>query len=200
MHRSAASLSPTAVAGKRMLLTSSNSHPTLRFDAYMKATDPALQHAEAPKAGDRFVRKMATYGNVRPSPCFSNESRAARHEDANLTLEASSIPALWHDPIGDPRVGCLEYDKPPEKADLGFVKLYENHALMLPSERRKEAQRIVESEKKWRKDRELIFDYKKRTRILENHYPNGVIGIDGPLFPDTTITSGIQSRLMRQEA
>lgn len=65
--------------------------------------------------------------------------------------------------------------------------MYENHSLMLPSERYQEHLAMKAGEQQWRKERDEIFLYKKRLRILERHHGQGVVGIDGPAFEGTRL-------------
>lgn len=163
-------------------------HPTTRLDTFLKHTDPGYRVAEQQSYGDRFVRKMATYGHVRPSVSFTSESRAARPNDCSqATIGASNLPPTWNDPKGDPKEGTFSFPPPPLEVNSDFLKMYENKSLMLPSERRAEHNAMKEGKKKWEEDRKNLFLYKKRMRILERQFPAGILGVDGPMYPDTKL-------------
>jgi len=156
---------------------------------------PRFQHAEAPVQGDRFVRKMATYGQVRPSVSFTSESRAQRPFKEGGAVDVSQLPNPFLDPRGDARELSLEYPLPPQPEN-SHVKMFENHSLMMPSERFQEFLQMKAGAKKWQEDRDASFFYKKRIRTLENHYPNGILGIDGPTFPDTQLYAQRREQLL----
>eukprot|EP00440_Ansanella_granifera_P053667 gb/GFBE01058180.1/.p1 GENE.gb/GFBE01058180.1/~~gb/GFBE01058180.1/.p1 ORF type:complete len:341 (+),score=63.27 gb/GFBE01058180.1/:1-1023(+) len=183
----AASSSQAASAGGMALGGSRGAHPSMRLDAFLKSTDPGYQHAEAPTQGDRFVRKMATYGQVRPSVSFINESRMVRPMKAHTAVDMSNLPHHRHDPRGDPREGTFEIPAPPPEVDDSFIKMYQNHSLMLPSERYKEHLAMKAGEQKWREERDAIFRYRKRMQVLERKHPEGILGVDGPTHPDTIL-------------
>mmetsp|Transcript_64834 Transcript_64834/g.175178 ORF Transcript_64834/g.175178 Transcript_64834/m.175178 type:complete len:308 (-) Transcript_64834:75-998(-) len=182
-------VSPTATAGSLAMRSARGAHPTLRMDAFLHSTDATYQHAEVPQGGDRFIRQMATYGNVRPSPCFIAEARARRPViNTDTAMDMSSLPAPWNDPTGHKKEGTLVVPQPcVDKVSNAFADMYQNDALMLPSERRAEAKQIVAGEKQWREDRQALFKYKKQIRTLEMKHPDGVEGIDGPMYPETRI-------------
>merc|ERR1740117_1003914 len=58
---------------------------------------------------------------------------------------------------------------------------------MLPSERFREHLAMKAGEKDWKKAREETFFYKKRMRMLDRNYPQGVLGVDSPMHPDTVL-------------
>jgi hypothetical protein len=185
-------------AGSIALAATKGSHPTTRFDAFLRSTDPIYQHAEASRAGDRFIRQMSTYGLVRPSASFVSESRMHRPFNPDNILDMSRLPAPWYDPSGDPKEGTLVVPAPPKGGmNMEFVDMYKNDALMLPSERREEARRIIAGEKKWREDRKAHFGYKKAIRTLEMKYPDGVLGVDGPMCPETRIWADRREQLLQ---
>eukprot|EP00931_Biecheleriopsis_adriatica_P031429 TRINITY_DN18433_c0_g1_i1.p1 TRINITY_DN18433_c0_g1~~TRINITY_DN18433_c0_g1_i1.p1 ORF type:complete len:360 (+),score=71.87 TRINITY_DN18433_c0_g1_i1:122-1081(+) len=173
-------------------------HPTLRMDSFLRATDAGFQHAEAPQQGDRFIRKMATYGQVRPSASFTNEARVVRPMKAHCAVDMSNLPQQRYDPKGDPREGTFEIPAPPPKADDSFIKMYQNHALMLPSERYAEHLKMKAGEQKWREERDAIFRYRKRMNVLERKHPEGILGIDGPTHPDTVLYRDRHEHYMAQ--
>lgn len=187
--------SAVATAGGLALAASQGSHPATRLDAFLRSTEPVYQNAEAPQEGDRFIRQMSTYGLVRPSAAFITESRAHRPFNKDSAIDMSNLPAPWHDPTGGPREGTLVVPQPRGDASKEFVELYKNDKLMLPSERREEAKRIVQGEKQWRADRQANFAYNKTMKALELKYPNGVLGVDGPMFPETRIWAERRERL-----
>jgi len=103
-------------------------------------------------------------------------------------MDMSSLPAPWNDPMGQRKEGTLVVPQPRgDGVSTAFAELYKNDALMLPSERRAEAVQIVAGEKKWKEDRQALFRYKKQIRALEMRHPDGVEGIDGPMYPQTRI-------------
>lgn len=190
--------SATATAGSMALQRNRGAHPTTRLDSFLKSTDVVFQHGEAPQQGDRFVRKMATYGQVRPSVSFTNESRAQKPFKEQHAVDMSSLanPAL--DPKGDPRQGTLEIPLPPADIDSSFVKMRDNHSLMLPSERYAEHLAMKAGAEKFKQDNEAARLYKKRLLVLERHYPHGVQGIDGPHYPGTNLYAQRQDQLHHQ--
>jgi hypothetical protein len=130
---------------------------------------------------------MATYGNVRPSPFFISESRARRPVKTD-GMDMSSLPAPWNDPKGLKKEGTLVVPQPcGDGVNNAFAEMYKNDALMLPSERRAEAKQIIAGEQQWKEAREALFKYKKQIRTLEMKHPDGVEGIDGPMYPETRI-------------
>eukprot|EP00747_Dinoflagellata_sp_TGD_P208979 gnl/TRDRNA2_/TRDRNA2_82409_c0_seq1.p1 gnl/TRDRNA2_/TRDRNA2_82409_c0~~gnl/TRDRNA2_/TRDRNA2_82409_c0_seq1.p1 ORF type:complete len:320 (-),score=57.29 gnl/TRDRNA2_/TRDRNA2_82409_c0_seq1:189-1148(-) len=170
-----------ALAGRR------GQHATMRLDSFLRTTDMGYQHGENATTGDRFVRKMATYGQVRPSVSFTSESRATRpFYGERSAIDMSSLPPPWMDPRDDPRELTLSYERPPE-INNDYVALYKNESLMLPSERFKEHLAMKAGEKEWKENREKMFFYKKRMRILDRNWPQGVLGIDSPMHPDTVL-------------
>eukprot|EP00927_Polykrikos_kofoidii_P028750 TRINITY_DN2500_c0_g4_i1.p1 TRINITY_DN2500_c0_g4~~TRINITY_DN2500_c0_g4_i1.p1 ORF type:complete len:338 (-),score=42.40 TRINITY_DN2500_c0_g4_i1:187-1200(-) len=174
--------SPAAMS----LNTNKTAHPTLRLDHFLRTTDSGFQHGEAPSSGDRFVRRMAAYGQVRPSVSFTSESRAQRPFRDCDAVDCSSLPPLALDPKGDPREGTLEYVKP-DGVDLSFAELYKNHGLMTPSERYREHLAMKTGAEKYQRDKAAACIYNKRLTVLERQYPHGVIGVDGPTYPDTKL-------------
>ena len=64
---------------------------------------------------------------------------------------------------------------------------YENHSLMLPSERYKEHLKMKAGERKWREERDAIFRYRKRMTVLERKHQEGILGIDGPTHPNSIL-------------
>merc|ERR1719382_841606 len=70
---------------------------------------------------------------------------------------------------------------------------------MLPSERYKEHLHMKKAEKEWRQDRYNLFHYRKRMQVLERHYPGGVTGLDGPMFPETQLYADRRAHLVNQE-
>lgn len=161
-------------------------HPTLRLDSYMRGTDPSYQTVDG-AVGKAFIRKMGTYGRSRPSVVFTNESRATR---AFLGKEAcydmSNLPATFNEARGDPREGTLEYPQPRDP-DTSFVEMYKNHTLMLPSERFREHLAMKDGERQWRADREAAFFHNKRLNMVERHHKQGVVGVDSPMHPGSTL-------------
>jgi len=189
----------TATAGSRALSSTRGAHPTLRLDSFLRSTDAGYQHAEAQTHGDRFIRKMATYGHVRPSVSFTSEPRVTRAMKEHLAIDMSNLPNPFLDPRGDLREGTLSYPQPPKEVDDGFVQCYKNHSLMLPSERYKEHLYMKKAEKKWHEDRETVFRYRKRMQVLERHYPGGVVGMDGPTHPGTELYGDRRQHLINQQ-
>eukprot|EP00928_Gymnodinium_smaydae_P080540 TRINITY_DN64214_c0_g1_i1.p1 TRINITY_DN64214_c0_g1~~TRINITY_DN64214_c0_g1_i1.p1 ORF type:complete len:336 (-),score=68.44 TRINITY_DN64214_c0_g1_i1:71-1078(-) len=187
--------SAVATAGSISLHNNKNAHPTVRLDNFLRSTDATFQTAEAPQHGDRFVRKMATYGQVRPSVSFTSQSRAVRPFKEVHAMDMSRLPNPMMDPKGDPRELTMEYPLPPPEIDSSFLKMYKNHSLMMPSERYKEHLAMKAGEQKWREDRDATFRYKKRRQVLERHYPNGVIGIDGPTYEGTQLYAQRRAQL-----
>lgn len=181
-------------AGGAALAASKGSHPSIQLDSFLRSTDAGYQHAELPTAGDRFIRKMATYGQVRPSVSFTAEPRVARQVKGMMGM--TNLPPEWNDPKGDPREGTFEIPLPPKEVDTSFIKLYENHSLMLPSERYKEHLQMKAAEAKWHADRKAVFDYKKRVAVMERKHPEGLTGIDGPMFPGTKLYADRREHLM----
>lgn len=179
--------SQAASVGGLALGASRGAHPTMRLDSFLKSTDPGYQHAEAPTQGDRFIRKMATYGQIRPSVSFVSEARAIRPVKECGAMDMSTLPHPLMDPKGDPREGTFEIPPPPAEVDDSFIKMYQNHSLMLPSERYKEHLLMKAGEQKWREERDAVFRYRKRMTVLERKHPEGILGIDGPTHPDTLL-------------
>mmetsp|Transcript_95222 Transcript_95222/g.171926 ORF Transcript_95222/g.171926 Transcript_95222/m.171926 type:complete len:341 (-) Transcript_95222:1-1023(-) len=179
--------SQAASAGGTSLARSRNAHPTMRLDSFLRTTDTGYQHAEAPTQGDRFVRKMATYGQVRPSVSFISEPRVTRPVQNTSAVDMSNLPPSWVDPKADPRELTFEIPPPPTNVNTEFIDMYKNHSLMLPSERYQEHLKMKAGELQWRKDRADTFMYKKRMNVLERKHPEGIIGVDGPLYPETTL-------------
>lgn len=171
----------------RALSQTKGGHPTTRMDAFLRHTDEGYMHGESQTHGDRFVRKMATYGHVRPSVSFTNEPRITRPINMECTVGKSNLPPTWHDPKGDPREGTFAPPPPPTEINNDYVECLENRSLMMPSERYKEHIYMKEAEKKWRQDRKDHFLYKKRMRIIERQHPGGIVGVDGPMMPDTQL-------------
>lgn len=188
-----------ASGGPAALSQSRGAHPTLRMDSFLRSTDSGYQHAEAQTHGDRFIRKMATYGNVRPSVSFTSEARVVRPMKEHAAVDTSNLPNPFMDPRGDPREGTLSYPQPPKEIDDSFLKLLNNHSLMLPSERYKEHLHMKQAHAKWKEDRETLFRYRKRMQVLERHYPGGVIGMDGPMHPGTELYAERRAQLVGQE-
>lgn len=177
-------------------LSNTKMHPTLRLDGYLKQTDPS--YSPSPKThGDSFVRRMNTYGGVRPSVAFTSEGRDARGPPDGEGPFMSNLPPLWYDAAGDKR----EYSfKLPgfNQVDNSFVKMFENYDLMMPSERRKEHEAMKKGIEQWRRARAELFEYKKRKRIIELTHKSGVTSIDGPLFPQTELFSEHRGVLQSQ--
>lgn len=173
-----------SAAGSVALKNTRGAHPTMRLDGFLRSTDQGYQHGEAQTQGDRFVRKMATYGQVRPSVSFTNESRASR---APMAIDSSNLPATWADPRGEPKELTFEFPLPPTEINEEHFKMIKNHSLMLPSERFREHCLMREGQKKWNQDRKDAFMYKKRMQKIEREYQNGIIGVDGPMFPGTKL-------------
>eukprot|EP00441_Pelagodinium_beii_P022680 CAMPEP_0197661336 /NCGR_PEP_ID=MMETSP1338-20131121/51393_1 /TAXON_ID=43686 ORGANISM="Pelagodinium beii, Strain RCC1491" /NCGR_SAMPLE_ID=MMETSP1338 /ASSEMBLY_ACC=CAM_ASM_000754 /LENGTH=339 /DNA_ID=CAMNT_0043238873 /DNA_START=47 /DNA_END=1066 /DNA_ORIENTATION=- len=196
MAPSSSSFQPSA--GATALTASRNAHPTTRLDSFMKHTDPGFQNAEAPTQGDRFIRKMATYGQVRPSVSFISESRVARPMKETSAIDMSNLPQHAMDPRGDPREGTFEIPPPPEKVDDSFIAMYKNHSLMLPSERYKEHLKMKAGHQKWKEERDAVFRYRKRMQVLERKHPEGILGVDGPTHPDTILYRDRHEQLAQQ--
>merc|ERR1719284_1108056 len=102
------------------------------------------------------------------------------------------------DPRGEDKEGTLSYPPPPKEIDDSFIKLYENHSLMLPSERYKEHLHMKKAERQWREDRDKVFRYRKRWNVLERKHPEGVLGVDGPMYADTKLYSERHEHLCAQ--
>lgn len=133
------------------------------------------------------MRKMATYGQVRPSVSFTSESRAQRLFKEGSAIDASNLPPVWSDPRGEPKELTFEYPLPPTEINEDHLAMIRNQSLMLPSERYAEHLAMKAGEAKWRKDREDAFLYKKRMQKIEREYQQGIVGVDGPLFPGTKL-------------
>lgn len=192
-------MSASASAAANLALKSTKgAHPTTRLDSFLRSTDTAYQHGEAQTQGDRFVRKMATYGQVRPSVSFTNESRAQRVFKEGLAIDTSNLPPVWSDPRGEPKELTFEYPLPPTDIDESHFAMIKNQSLMLPSERYAEHLAMKAGEKKWRKDREDAFMYKKRMQKIEREYQQGIVGVDGPLFPGSKLYEQQRSFLEAQ--
>merc|ERR1719359_1967641 len=58
---------------------------------------------------------------------------------------------------------------------------------------------IKASKDKFQEDRDNLFRYRKRLQVLERHYPNGITGIDGPTYPDTTLYAQRRGQLQAAE-
>lgn len=185
--------------GSLALKATRGAHPTLRLDQFLKNTDSGYQHAESQTHGDRFIRKMATYGQVRPSVSFTSESRVTRPMREHNAMDMSNLPNPLMDPRGDPKEGTLSIPGPPNEVDNTYMRLIKNESLMLPSERYKEHMLIKEAQHKWKEDRESLFRYRKRMNVLERHYPGGVIGMDGPLLPGTQLYADRRAHFVAQE-
>lgn len=180
------------------LASTKGAHASIKLDAFLRSTDAGYQHAEAQTQGDRFIRKMATYGQVRPSVSFTNEPRVARPAKAQSMMDASVLHPQWNDPRNDPREGNFEIPQPPKEVDQTFVKLYENQSLMLPSERYKEHLYMKQAKQKYDEDRNAIFMYNKRVTTLERKHAEGITGIDGPLFPDSKLYGDSHHKVVAQ--
>lgn len=190
--------SKSSTAGSLALSQSRGAHPTMRLDAFLRGTDAGYKNAEAPVHGDRFIRKMATYGQIRPSASFVNEPRVLRPMKETSAMDMSTLPAQWMDPKGDPREGTFEIAPPPKEVDSSFIEMYKNHSLMLPSERYKEHLAMKAGEKKWREDRESVFRYKKKINVLERKHPEGILGVDGPTYPETVLYANRQQQMLAE--
>lgn len=159
----------------------------------MQVTDSAYMPAETDTSGGKFIRKMATYGQGRPMPAFTSKGRAANvFVGDNCCLDMSDYPPELMDPRDPPdlREGALddiEAYQPPPLVESDFIKGYENYGLMLPSERFQEHLAMKDGERKWHAQREKAFEYTKRMRLLHSHHEGGVMGIDGPMHPDTKL-------------
>lgn len=185
--------------GSTALAQTRGAHATLRLDNFLKHTDSGYQHAESQTHGDRFIRKMATYGQVRPSVSFTSESRVVRPMKEHGAVDMSNLPNPLLDPRGDPKEGTLSIPGPPKEVDNSYLKLMANDSLMLPSERLREHKQIKEAQQKWKEDRESLFRYRKRMNVLERHYPNGVAGMDGPMMPGTQLYAERREHFLVQE-
>lgn len=174
-------------AASLALKNSRGAHPTTRLDAFLRTTDSGYQHGEAQTTGTSFVRKMATYGQVRPSVSFTSESRAQRVWKEGSAIDSSNLPPAWSDPRGEPKELTFEYPLPPADINEDHFAMIRNQSLMLPSERYREHIAMKAGEAKWKKDREDAFLYKKRMQKIERDYQQGIIGVDGPLFPGTKL-------------
>jgi len=128
---------------------------------------------------------MATYGQVRPSVSFTSGARVARPVTECAAVDMTSLPPTWMDPKEYRQEATLEVPPPPKEVDSSFLKMYENHSLMLPSERYKEHLAMKAGAKKWEEEKNGLRMYNKRMKVLERHYPQGVLGLDGPMFPNT---------------
>merc|ERR1719188_816784 len=142
---------------------------------------------------------------MRPSPCFVSEARSQRPVvDVDAAWDMGSLPAVWNDPKGQRNEGTLVVPQPRGGVSTAFAELYKNEALMLPSERRAEAAQIVAGERQWKEDRDAIFKYKRTIRTLEMKHPDGVEGIDGPMYPETRVwaerRAQMQERAQKQQA
>lgn len=170
-------------------MSARGAHPTLRLDHFMRATDPVHRMAEAPSDGHRFIRKMATYGHGRPQPAFTGGSRAARifKGGDGGAMDMSHLPPEHMESHGDPRELTLSYPEPPTEVTTDFVKGYENHGLMLPSERFKEHLAMKDGERTWREERAKVFEHNRRTKLISSAHMSGVCGIDSPLMPGTQL-------------
>ena len=102
------------------------------------------------------------------------------------------------DPRDDPRELTLSYERPPE-INNDYIELYKNQSLMLPSERFREHLAMKAGEKEWKENREKMFLYKKRTRILDRNWPQGVLGIDSPMHPDTVLYKERRDYMLAQQ-
>lgn len=183
-----------------LLKGTKGTHPTLRLDAFMKGTDPLFTHSEEKTHGDAFVRRMNTYGRQRPSIAFTTQSRAHKQFlGKESAVDMSTLPPTWNDPRADPREGSLEYPEAPE-VDTTFLEAYQNHNLMLPSERFREHLYMKEGERQWRADREAMFLHNKRKRLVERHHKQGIVGIDGPGHEGTTLYAGHRNIHEHQKA
>jgi hypothetical protein len=181
-----------------LLKGSKGTHATLRLDGFMKGTDPLYAHSEDKAHGDAYVRRMAIHGHQRPSPAFTAEGRAHRmFMGKESALDMSNLPPTWNDPKSDPREGTLEYPEPPQ-VDTTFMAAYENHNLMLPSERFREHLSMKDGERKWREDRAAIWTHNKRKRMVERHHKQGVVGVDSPLHEGTKLYAGHRDRFEGQ--
>ena len=54
---------------------------------------------------------------------------------------------------------------------------YQNHSLMLPSERYKEHLKMKAGEQKWREERDAVFRYRKRMTVLERKHPEADVSV-----------------------
>jgi len=192
-------MSATATAGSIAMSSTRGAHPTLRMNTFLRSTDKAYQNAETAQGGDHFIRQMATYGNVRPSPCFISEARARRPFNKDTVMDMSQLPAPWNDPKGDAKEGTLVVPQPGQHGVSNeYAQLYKNDKLMLPSERREEAKQIIAGEKQWKEERKALFKYKKAIRTLEMKHPDGVEGVDGPMYPETRIYAERRAHLQEK--
>jgi len=144
------------------------------------------------------VRKMATYGQVRPSVSFTTESRVQRSTKDCHAIDASNLPPVWSDPRGESKELTFEYPMPPQEINEEHFALHRNQSLMLPSERYREHLALKAGEKKWKQDRQDAFMYKKRMQKIEREYQQGIVGVDGPLFPGTKLYEQQRSFLEAQ--
>mmetsp|Transcript_6872 Transcript_6872/g.19259 ORF Transcript_6872/g.19259 Transcript_6872/m.19259 type:complete len:305 (+) Transcript_6872:72-986(+) len=193
MHGSAAMRSSGSIA----LSSTRGAHPTMRLDTFLRNTDTSYQPAEGATQGDHFIRKMATYGSIRPSASFAAEPRVIRPMQEHQAIDKSHLPANWNDPReDDPRHGTLSIPQPPKEVNGDFINAFKNDALMLPSERYKEHIYMKEAQEQWKADRAATFNYKKRMTILERKHPEGILGMDGPLHPGTRLYAQQRAHLV----
>lgn len=168
------------------LLSNKKTHPTLRLDAYVKQTDQTYQ-ASPSTVGDTFVRRMNTYGSVRPSISFTGESRAQRpFKGEGSTYTMSNLPSIFYDSHGDKREGSYKFNEFGE-VDTEFMKLFKNNDLMMPSERYEEHVKMKQGIEDWRRARAELFEHKKRKRILERAHKSGIVNIDSATRPGTEL-------------
>lgn len=157
------------------------------MDNFLKSTDPSYAPSP-PSMGETFVRRMNTYGGVRPSVGFTAEGREAKlFKGPASTFTMSNLPPLFYDYSGDKRSYSYTLPTFNEVDNEKVMKMLQNNDLMMPSERQKEHQALKKGIMEWKRARAELFEYKKKKRVLERAHRSGITAVDSALFPETEL-------------
>ena len=155
-----------------------------------------------PDRDGNFLRSLPIQGSQRLAPEFATVTRNTRFEPA-CALDMTNMPHTWYDvdKKKDCNAGRFEYHGSKD-IDLSCLEALKHQRLMLPSERFTEAQKIKQGLKDYKEAKEQNAKQAKQIRVTTHNHWKGLIGVDGPLYPDTQTYPFAEDRqrILQQQA
>mmetsp|Transcript_20926 Transcript_20926/g.52881 ORF Transcript_20926/g.52881 Transcript_20926/m.52881 type:complete len:294 (+) Transcript_20926:152-1033(+) len=161
-------------------------HEAERMDRMLKERD-GFYRSQNHRDSDAFSRTLPLancHGSSRPSPAFTCEGRDRKQAPP---MDMSNKPPLWYENYqGDRREGV---HKLPgfHPINQDHLEIFNNFAIQLPSERRREHQRLKEGILHANKAKAELSAFKRQSKLVQRHHKNGLLGIDAPTRPDTEL-------------
>lgn len=165
-------------------------HPAMQLSSILNRSQSATMpmdrtfQSEGFGEGDKVTRTFTSYGSMRPSNAFSSVTRN-QYFAFECGMDMSNLPYSWNDvSVDNKKAGSFHFAEG-EKVDLSHLAAMNNYQLMLPSTRFREAMKIKAGKERYAKAKEANRLESKQRKVVAAHYARGLVGVDGPMYPNT---------------